>query len=76
MANAKKGSRKKELGNISLDDNHYHEVLDRLHLVMSIIDDHLIQHPVCKIETDIKDLITDAQYKLWEAYQSIDLNKL
>ena len=54
---------------VELDKFHYHEMLDRLHVVMSMIDDHLHQHPVAKIETKIKDLISEAQDKLWEAYQ-------
>jgi len=52
-----------------LDQFHYHEMLDRLHVIMSMIDDHLQQHPVAKIETEVKDLISQAQDKLWEAYQ-------
>ena len=54
---------------VELDKFHYHEMLDRLHVVMSMIDDHLQQHPVAKIETKIKDLISEAQDKLWEVYQ-------
>ena len=57
-----------------LDEFHYHELLDRLHVTMSNIDDHLQQHPVAKLNTDIKDLISEAQDKLWEAYQ-ITANK-
>jgi len=52
-----------------LDQFHYHEMLDRLHVTMSMIDGHLQQHPVAKIETEVKDLISQAQDKLWEAYQ-------
>jgi len=66
---SQKESKKKKIGKIELDDYHYHELLDRLHVIMSTIDDHLIQHPVCKIETEVKDLISQAQDKLWEAYQ-------
>ena len=54
-----------------LDKFHYHEMLDRLHVVMSMIDDHLQQHPVAKIEIEIKDLISEAQDKLFEAYQIV-----
>jgi len=54
-----------------LDMFHYHEMLDRLHVTMSNIDDHLQQHPVAKLEIEIKDLICEAQDKLWEAYQII-----
>ncbi len=61
-----------------LDEFHYHEMLDRLHIVMSMIDVHLQQHPVAKIETEIKDLISHAQDSLWQAYQltgTIEHNK-
>jgi len=62
---------KSKLGKIELDDYHYHEVIDRLHVVMSTIDDHLIQHPVLKLESDAKDLVVAAVDKLWEAYQLV-----
>ena len=32
----------------TLDEYHYHEIVDRLHIVMCMIDDHLQQHPVTK----------------------------
>ena len=54
-----------------LDEFHYHEMLDRLHVVMSMVDVHLQQHPVAKIEPEIKDLISHAQDSLWQAYQLI-----
>ena len=65
---SQKESKKKKIGKIQLDDYHYHELLDRLHVIMSTIDDHLIQHPVCKIETNIKDHITNAVDQLVMAY--------
>jgi hypothetical protein len=65
---SQKESKKKKIGKIELDDYHYHELLDRLHVIMSTIDDHLIQHPVCKIETNIKDHITNAVDQLVMAY--------
>ena len=52
-----------------LDEFHYHEMLDRLHVIMSMVDDHLQQHPVAKIEPEIKDLISHALDSLWQAYQ-------
>ena len=38
---------------------------------MDTIDNHLIQHPVLKAETKVKDLVDEANTKLWEAYQLI-----
>lgn len=54
-----------------LDKYHYHELLDRLHVIMSNIDTHLTQHPVLELETEVSKLIEEAQTKLWEAYQLI-----
>lgn len=65
---SQKESKKRKIGKIQLDDYHYHELLDRLYVIMSTIDDHLIQHPVCKIETNIKDHITNAVDQLVMAY--------
>lgn len=52
-----------------LDEYHYHEIVDRLHVMMSMIDDHLQQHPVAKIETEASKLISAATDNLWQAYQ-------
>ena len=54
-----------------LDEFHYHEMLDRIHMITSIIDDHLHQHPVGKLEPKVKDLIEIAQENLLEAYQLV-----
>ena len=52
-----------------LDQFHYHEMLDRLHVVMEITDTHLQQHPVAKIESEVGKHIDDAVSSLWQAYQ-------
>jgi hypothetical protein len=52
-----------------LDEFHYHEMTDRLHVIMSMIDDHLVQHPVAKLDKKINKLIDEANDKLAEAYQ-------
>ena len=54
-----------------LDKFHYHELLDRLHVIMTNIDTHLTQHPVLELETEVNNLVEEAQTKLWEAYQLI-----
>jgi hypothetical protein len=35
------------------------------------IDQHLIQHPVLKLETEVKDLVVDGTDKLWIAYHKL-----
>ena len=52
-----------------LDEFHYHEMTDRLCLIMSMIDMHLHQHPVAKLNKDVSALIEDAHSKIFEAYQ-------
>tara|TARA_B100000768_G_C11246731_1_gene362091 strand:- start:103 stop:315 length:213 start_codon:yes stop_codon:yes gene_type:complete len=53
---------------VELTDLQYHEILDRLKVVMSAIDNNIIQHPVAKIETDIKDQVSLAYDHLYKAY--------
>jgi Mn-dependent DtxR family transcriptional regulator len=57
-----------------LDQFHYHEMLDRLYVLMSTLDDHIIQHPVCKLEKEISTNVEQALSLLWQAYQ--DTGKL
>lgn len=52
-----------------LDQFHYHEMLDRLHVLMSTLDDHILQHPVCKLEKEISKKVDDALTLLFQAYQ-------
>ena len=62
---------KKKIGDVELDDFHYHELMDRLSVVMETLDNSIVQHPVAKIETAIKDDITTAFDHLFKAYQSV-----
>jgi hypothetical protein len=56
---------------IELDDFHYHEAIDRIMVTIKHIDQHLIQHPFLKLETEVKDLVVDGTDKLWLAYQKL-----
>ena len=55
--------------NQKLDEFHYHEVLDRLSIIMGGIDDNLISHPVVEKHENLRLLILDGASKLWDAYQ-------
>lgn len=52
-----------------LDEFHYHEIVDRLHVIMCMVDEHLQQHPVAKLENEANQLIANANDNLWQAYQ-------
>jgi hypothetical protein len=54
-----------------LDEFHYHEMLDRISLILNVIDTHLHQHPVAKLESEVSEKIEEAHLKLWDAYQTI-----
>jgi len=58
-----------------LTKEHYHEMTDRLHVVCCMVDDHLIQHPVNKLDKEVAKPIEQALELLAEAYQ-IAGNKL
>jgi hypothetical protein len=52
-----------------LNPGHYHEMMDRLHIIMENINDHLIQHPVAKVDKKVNSHLNKALEELWEAYQ-------
>lgn len=52
-----------------LDKFHYHEAIDRLNVIMSNCEGHLMQHPVIKIESEVKQNVEKAIEYLWKAYQ-------
>ena len=54
-----------------INDGHYLELMDRLHIVMMNIQDHIVSHPLAENEPDIQKKVEQASLKLWEAYQLI-----
>jgi hypothetical protein len=63
-------SSKKQKKNI-INKGHYLELMDRLHIVMMNIQDHIISHPLTENESYIRKKIEKAQIELWEAYQLV-----
>lgn len=56
---------------MKVDEFHYHEVLDRLHVIMTNIDTHIVEHPVMEKHTELRDKTNDAIGILWDVYQEI-----
>jgi hypothetical protein len=54
-----------------INKGHYLELMDRIHIVMMNIQDHLIDHPLAENERDVRKKIEKALHKLWEAYQLV-----
>lgn len=64
-------SSKKQKKNSNINDGHYLELMDRIHIVMMNIQDHLIEHPLSEIYSDIEKKLKSAQNNLWKAYQLV-----
>lgn len=56
---------------IEINDGHYLELMDRLHIVNCTIDDHILNHPLCDVNVDIQNKIDEALVLLLEAYQMV-----
>lgn len=54
---------------IKLDDFHYHEMMDRLHVINCTINDHLLEHPVAFKHKRLYNKIEKALNLLADAYQ-------
>lgn len=56
---------------VEINDGHYLELMDRLHVVNCTIDDHITSHPLTDSLPEVKKLIEEAQEKLMSAYQIV-----
>ncbi len=63
-------SSKKPKKNI-INKGHYLELMDRIHVVMCNLNDHILNHPLTENETDIQSKIEEAFSNLWDAYQLV-----
>jgi hypothetical protein len=52
-----------------LNDGHFFEVMDRLHVAASMVDEHIMQHPVCKVDKELGKEVELALTHLYNAYQ-------
>lgn len=52
-----------------INDGHYLELMDRLHVVMCNLNDHCVEHPLAQSDNEIKSKIEYAIQQLWDAYQ-------
>jgi len=59
-----------------LDKFHYHEILDRLNLIASNIDDFLLEHPVAHQNKKIHKKISKALENIVDAYQIVGQKSL
>jgi hypothetical protein len=60
---------KKTEDKVEINDGHYLEMMDRLHVQMCVLESHLIEHPIANENKEIKRLIIKAIVSLVQAYQ-------
>ena len=60
-----------EIEDNHINDGHYLELMDRLHIINCTLEDHLLDHPVTTKYSEVKELIEEAQSKLLTAYQIV-----
>lgn len=60
---------------IEINDGHYLELMDRIHVVSCTIDEHILNHPLCEVNKDIQNKVDEALELMMAAYQMIG-NKL
>jgi len=54
---------------IKLTREDYHEITDRIHVISCMVNDHLIQHKISKLDKEVNEPIEKALELLFEAYQ-------
>ena len=54
-----------------LDAYSYHEMVDRSFIVMSQIQDLLIDHAVVECHPELRENLEKAQKAIWEVYQTV-----
>jgi hypothetical protein len=57
--------------NMKINDGHYLELMDRLHVIMCTINDHCLEHPLAQSDEDIRFHIDYALGQLSDAYQKV-----
>ena len=55
----------------SINPSHAHEALDRCHVLLCVLNDHLLQHPYVESDADVRREVEAASDALSKAYQLI-----
>ena len=55
----------------SINQGHYLELMDRIHVLCCTLDEHILNHPLSENEPDIQNKLDMALFLLLEAYQIV-----
>lgn len=54
-----------------INDGHYLEMMDRIHIMMATLYDHMISHPVSNNHKKVDKRLNKALNILWDTYQIV-----
>lgn len=54
-----------------INDGHYLELMDRIHVISCTLDEHILNHPLTSEHKDIQHKIDESLSLLMEAYQMV-----
>jgi len=54
-----------------INDGHYLELMDRLHVIMCTLNDHCVEHPLTETDGELKFQLEYALGRLWDVYQYV-----
>ena len=61
-----------KMSKLKIETSQYFQILDRLDIISKSIDDHLLQHKVCKLEKDVTKKVESAIDSLYEARLEVE----
>ena len=56
---------------VEINDGHYLELMDRLHVIMCTLNDHCVEHPLCETDNELKLQLEYAVGRLFDTYQYV-----
>lgn len=56
---------------IRINDGHYLELMDRIHILMGTLYDHMIEHPISKSNPKVSKRLNKSLNLLWDTYQIV-----
>jgi len=54
-----------------INDGHYLELMDRLHVIMCTLNDHCVEHPLTETDSELKFQLEYVLGRLWDIYQYV-----
>lgn len=64
-------SKRRRKNSNEINDGHYLELMDRIHVISCTLDEHILNHPLTSEHKDIQNKVDEALSLLMDAYQMV-----